>query len=430
MTDPTKSQPLWERVRLGTATVLSGAAVGLLGGVLLLALRGGETLRGAWLDRIDGWPGGWLLTMSAGALMCMFASWLAARFARSTPMTSAGDSGESGGPPWMALPVNVVGTAVATGAGLALGPERPAIQLGRVIGRMVSRLVRLNRDDTELLVDAAGGAGVAAVFNAPLGCTAYVVEVIRDRFDTRCTLTTLGSGAVAILCVRLLIGNLPNFSVAVLPFAPLQHMPLYLLLGVVVALCGAVHVRLIAGVCGFLDRCFPRPAVRAAFAGGVIGLLVWFAPRVVGGGEALTQGVLDGQFSLTMLVLFFALRFLLGPLSLSASTPGGYFTPTLALGALIGMAFGLLVGAIFPDAMIPPTSFALVGMGAALGTVTHAPFTGVLLTMETTGNFTVLLPMTVAMFAAGVVTRALRSPSLEMALQGVRATGAHRAVTP
>ena len=143
----------------------------------------------------------------------------------------------------------------------------------------------------------------------------------------------------------------------------------------------------------------------------------------VTGGEPLAQSVLDGRFTLSILLTIFAARFLLGPLSLSASTPGGYFTPVLTLGALIGMAYGLSVGAVFPAASISASSFALVGMGVALGTVTRAPITGVLLTMETTGSFAVLLPMTLAMFGAGVVTQMLRSPSIETALHNLRATG-------
>jgi CIC family chloride channel protein len=294
--------------------------------------------------------------------------------------------------------------------------------MGRVIGRTVGRLVRLDRDDADLLVDATGGAGVAAMFNAPLGCTAYVIEVMRKRFDMRCTLTTLGAGAVAVVFVRVSIGSLPNFSVVAQPFAHLHHMPLYLLLGCVIALLGSVHVRMIAGMFAFFSRRFPWPPARAAVVGGLVGLLMWFAPRVVGGGEPLAQSVLEGRFTLSILLIFFAVRFLLGPLSLSASTPGGYFTPALTLGALAGMAYGMLVGNVFPDAAIPPTSFALVGMGVALGSVTRAPFTGVLLTMETTGSFAVLLPMTLAMFGAGVVTRALRLPSIEIALHEWSAT--------
>jgi CIC family chloride channel protein len=420
MTDPTGVQPPWEGVRLGVAAVLSGAAIGLVGGGFLLALRGGEKMRGIWVGRIDGWPAGWLLTMLAGSLVCMFAAWLADRFAPSAPMTA---SGESGDPPWSALPVNFVGTSLATGAGLALGPERPAIQIGQIIGRTVSRLVRLDRDDADLLVDATGGAGVAAMFNAPLGCTAYVVEAVRKRVEMRSTLTTLGAGAVAVIFVRLLIGSFPNFSVSAEPFAPLLHMPLYLLLGCIVALLGSLHVRTIAGIFGFLSRRFPWPPARAAVVGALVGLLMWFAPRVVGGGEPLAQSVLEGRFTLSILLTIFAVRFLLGPLSLSASTPGGYFTPVLTLGALIGMAYGHLVGAVFPGEAVYPASFALVGMGAALGSVTRAPFTGVLLTMETTGSFAILLPMTLAMFGAGVVTGALRSPSIETVLHRLRTTG-------
>jgi CIC family chloride channel protein len=413
MTDSTELQTPSEPARLGIAVVLSGALVGLLGGGFLLALRGGEKLRSVWLDRIDAWPAGWLLTMLAGSLVCLFAAWLADRFAPSAPMTAHGGPGD---PPPAALPANFIGTSLATGAGLALGPERPAIQIGQVIGRTVSRLVRLDRDDADLLVDATGGAGVAAMFNAPLGCSAYVVEVIRKRVDLRCTLTTLGTGVMAVISVRFFIGSHPNFSVSAQPFAPLQYMPLYLLLGCLVALLGSVHVRLIGGMYGFLSRRFPWPPARAAVVGALLGLLMTFAPRVVGGGELLAQSVLDGRFTWSILLTMFAVRFLLGPLSLSASTPGGYFTPVLTLGALIGMAYGLLVGAVFPDATISATSFALVGMGVALGTVIRAPITGVLLCMETTGSFTVLLPMTLAMFGAGVVTQVLRSPSIEIAL--------------
>jgi CIC family chloride channel protein len=420
MIDPSEFQPRWERMRLGIAAMLSGALVGILGGCFLLTLRGGEKLRGIWLDVIDTWPAGWLLTMLTGALICLFAAWLADRFAPSAPMTATGNSTN---PPLAALPVNFVGTSLATGAGFALGPERPAIQIGQIIGRTIGRLLRLNREDADLLVDATGGAGVAAMFNAPLGCTAYVVEVMRKKVDMRCTLTTLGAGVIAVIFVRFFVDSFSNFSVSALPFASLHYMPLYLLLGCLIALLGAVHVRMIVGMYQFFSKNFPWPPARAAIIGALFGLLMWFAPQLVGGGEPLAQSVLDGRFTLSILLTIFAARFLLGPLSLSASTPGGYFTPVLTLGALIGMAYGLMVGAVFPDESIPATSFALVGMGVALGTVTRAPFTGILLTMETTGSFTVLLPMTLAMFGAGVVTQVLQSPSIETALDKLRATG-------
>jgi H+/Cl- antiporter ClcA len=49
--------------------------------------------------------------------------------------------------------------------------------------------------------------------------------------------------------------------------------------------------------------------------------------------------------------------------------------------------------------------------------------------METTGSFAVLLPMTLAMFGAGVVTGALRSPSIATVLHRLHATGGAAEIT-
>ena len=116
-----------------------------------------------------------------------------------------------------------------------------------------------------------------------------------------------------------------------------------------------------------------------------------------------------------MLALILIARFVLGPISIAAGTPGGFFTPMLTLGAVVGAILGGFADAI-PGSSITPAAFAIVGMGAALATATRAPFTGVLLTIETTGAFPLLLPMTVAVFGATFVTHALQSPSLDRAL--------------
>jgi CIC family chloride channel protein len=146
-------------------------------------------------------------------------------------------------------------------------------------------------------------------------------------------------------------------------------------------------------------------------------LLAWFSPGLVGPGESLVQDVIDGRFALSALTVIFLIRFFIGPLSIAAGTPGGYFTPVLALGALAGAAYGILLGSWLPAADIPPTAFALAGMGVALATVARAPFTGILLTMETTGAFPMLLPMTVAVVGAVIVTNWLRSPPLGHGLE-------------
>ena len=143
---------------------------------------------------------------------------------------------------------------------------------------------------------------------------------------------------------------------------------------------------------------------------------------MVGTGATLLQDVIDGKFALAMLALALLIRFFLGPVSLSAGVPGGYFTPALLLGALSGAIYGELAGMLLPAADLPSaTAFALVGMAVALAAVAHAPFTGILLALETTGAVIMALPMIVAVFGAFAVIRLLKSPVLTHGLEGVEA---------
>jgi len=242
-------------------------------------------------------------------------------------------------------------------------------------------------------------------------------------------MTTLGVGAIAVAVTRVLVGRDVNFVVEQLPSARFEHLILYLVLGCVIAVFASLHVHVIMLLTRFFLRVRLPGVVRGATIGGFVGLLAWFSPNLVGTGDSLTQGVLDGSFALSAMGGFFLVRFFLGPLSLAAGTPGGYFTPVLLLGALSGAMYGMLIGSWLPAADVSPTAFALVGMAVALAAVAGAPFTGILLVMETTGAFEMSLPMIIAVIGAAVVTRLMRTPSLSHGLElALAASGKHREV--
>jgi CIC family chloride channel protein len=146
-----------------------------------------------------------------------------------------------------------------------------------------------------------------------------------------------------------------------------------------------------------------RPELRALMIGALVGALAWFAPDMVGGGDIISQQALVGGIGLMALPLIFAVRFLLGPLSYAAGTPGGLFAPILALGACIGVAFGLLCPEFVADSGTTPTTFAIAGMAAFLTATVRAPVTGMILIFEMTGAFNQALPMLWASFAAMAV---------------------------
>ena len=385
-----------------------------------------DDLRLAAIDLALGQPfPGWLAAMAVGVIGAGSAAALTHRFAPDAPQAAAKlipDPPQQPTPPASALAVNFGGAGLAVAGGLAIGPARPAILMGGAIGRLVSGRLRLSAADADLVTAATGGAGIATMFNSPLGCAAYTIEAVLKRVDLRISLTALGAGATAVAVARVLTGREINFTVGALPPHQFEHLLLYLLLGVLIGGLAHLHMLTIKLTANISQRA-PLPRVaRAALIGAAIGLLAWYAPPMVGTGATLLQDVIDGKFALAMLALALLIRFFLGPVSLSAGVPGGYFTPALLLGALSGAIYGELAGMLLPAVYLPSaTAFALVGMAVALAAVAHAPFTGILLALETTGAFIMALPMIVAVFGAFAVIRLLKSPVLTHGLEGVEA---------
>jgi CIC family chloride channel protein len=138
----------------------------------------------------------------------------------------------------------------------------------------------------------------------------------------------------------------------------------------------------------------------------------WFAPDWVGGGDAITQRTLIGAATVAILSIVFLFRFALGAVSYAARTPGGLFAPMLVLGSQSGLLFGILCHQWFPALAPHPTALAIVGMAAFFTAVVRAPLTGIILVIEMTASFTLLLPMLSACFAAMLVPNLLRNPAI------------------
>ena len=114
-------------------------------------------------------------------------------------------------------------------------------------------------------------------------------------------------------------------------------------------------------------------------------MLFFVQPQLVGEGTLLTRDVLAGDVAMWSLAGYLVVRGVLGPLSYSVGTPGGLFSPLLALGAVWGALFHGLADAALPGAGAGSTAFAVVGMAAFFAGVVRAPLTGVALILEMTG---------------------------------------------
>jgi CIC family chloride channel protein len=300
--------------------------------------------------------------------------------------------------------VKFFGGLLAIGSGLALGREGPSVQMGASFANLLGEAFRRNRNDCKALLAAGAGAGLATAFNAPIGGAVFVLEELTRRFDTRITIATLGASAGAIAVARVLLGDTPDFHVEQMPYPSFGTLPIYLALGIIAGCLGVAYNRAILGLLAVVERLRGWPVeARAAVVGGMVGLLAWLVPGLVGGGDAITQRTLSGAETIASVSAIFLVRFALGPLSYAAGTPGGLFAPILVLGSQSGFLFGHFSYPWFPAITPSSTALAVVGMAAFFTAVVRAPLTGIILVIEMTASFTLLLPMLGACFAAMLV---------------------------
>jgi CIC family chloride channel protein len=392
-----------------------GAASGLIGAVFRLALGEADRLREVAIIWAHGWNiAGLFVIAAACAAAVAFAAWLVRRFSpyasgSGIPQVEAILQDKLPPTPPRLLLVKFFGGLSAIGGGLALGREGPSVQMGAAVAHIVAKVSGRNWLDCKVLIAAGAGAGLATAFNAPIAGAVFVLEELVRRFDTRIAIAALGASAAAIAVARVFLGAAPDFTVEPLAYVGVQVWPLFVGLGAIAGLAANLYNGALLGTLAVMDRLGRWPIeVRAAVIGAAVGALGFFAPALIGGGDDITQRSLSGGAALAALPLIFLLRFGLGAVSYAAPVPGGLFAPLLALGAQLGLFCGVLCRLALPDAGLDPTVFAVVGMAAFFTGVVQAPVTGIVLVIEMTASFTMLLPTIAACFAAMLVPNLLR----------------------
>lgn len=420
---------------LALVALVAGAGAGLIVAMFRLVLGTADRWRGVLIARAHGMPLiGFALVVAGAAAAVALAAWLVRRFSPDAsgsgiPQVEAVLTGELPPARPRLIAVKFFGGLLAIGSGMALGREGPSVQMGAAVADLVAKWFRRSWPDARTLMAAGAGAGLAVAFNAPIAGAVFVLEELVRRLETRIAIAALGASSTAILISRLFLGNAPDFQVAVsaqavtatgpLPYAVAATWPLYLALGIIAGLAASLYNRAILGsieLAGRLEAHWPVE-IQAAAIGALVGVVAWFAPDLVGGGDDITQRVLAGSVAMAAIPLAFVVRFGLGVVSYAARTPGGLFAPLLVLGAQLGLVCGALFQAAFPGLGIEPDAFAVVGMAAFFTGVVQAPVTGIVLVTEMTAAFTTLLPMLAACFAAIVIANLLGTAPIYDALR-------------
>jgi CIC family chloride channel protein len=314
--------------------------------------------------------------------------------------------------------VKSLASAVSIGSGAAVGREGPIIQIGSALGSTLGQVVRMTPAQRIILVAAGAGAGIASTFNTPIGGVLFTIELMMPEMSIASFLPVALSTAAATFIGRFFFGVAPAFSVPSL--APLSidlssalTLGLYAVMGIVV---GVAATGLIRGLHLFEDvfEKIKQPYLRHIVGMLLVGILIYWLQRtfghyfVEGVGYATIQAILSGDMAAPgLLLLLFVCKLFATSTSLGSGASGGVFSPSLFLGATIGAAFAALFNALhFPIPLNVP-SFAMVGMGAMVGSGTGAVMTAVAMIFEMTRNYDIVLPMILAVAVSIGIRRVL-----------------------
>jgi chloride channel protein, CIC family len=396
------------------AVILTGAGAGIGAVALTMLLEKvqhfmwpGPTLLDA-AAHADGWRHVWVL-LGAGALTGAGQIILRGLTSGNGIDITEAISEFAGRLPALRTLGSAVLSILVVGMGASLGREGAPKQVGAVLANALSDRAHLSDEQRRLLVACGAGAGMAAAYGVPVGGALFALEVLRGVLALRLILPALLASAIAAGVSWLVLPNAPTYLIPAYPSSP-SVVCWAIVAGPVAGLVSIGYVHLVA----WADRNKPvgwRRLVAPVVALGMLGVAAIEFPQLLGNGKDIAQLAFSNQVTPMLLLTLLVLRPLSTILCLGSGVPGGLFTPSLALGALLGGVLGLAWSWIWPG--VPPGLYAVVGAAAVLAATTHGPISAVVLVMELTGrDRSFVLPLLVAVVTATVVARTLDPRSI------------------
>ncbi len=290
---------------------------------------------------------------------------------------------------------------ITLSTGGSTGREGPVVHMAGVISTWVSNRIHADGITGRDLLGCAVAAAVSASFNSPIAGALFALEVVLRHFAVHAFAPIVIASVAGTVINRLEYGDVTEFVLETpgsLQFY--VELPAFLILGLI---CGLVSLLLMRSIFFAEDignhiqarLSLPR-WLRPAVSGAMLGLLaIWF-PHIIGVGYETTIRALAGDLVLTAAILFAVIKTVAVAITMGGRMGGGVFSPSLMIGALTGLAFGLIATGLLPDVSGTHTLYAFAGMGAVAAAVLGAPISTTLIVFELTGDWQIGLAVMVS----------------------------------
>jgi len=316
--------------------------------------------------------------------------------------------------------IKSLASSICIGSGGSVGREGPIVQIGSSAGSTVGQWFRLSDEWVRTLVACGAAGGISATFNTPIGGVFFAMEIILGRFVTPKFGFVVISSVAADLISHIFLGDQPSFGIA--PYTMISYWEIlpYAMLGILAGLVAVGFIRALYKCEDVFNAWHIPEYIKPAIGGIGIGLIGLYSYDLFGVGYGDVYWVstmsvnqaLSGEIALQALVILLVLKIVATSLTLGSGGSGGVFAPSLFIGAMLGGAFGTIAHHLFPSVIATSGAYALVSMAAVFAGVARAPITSIIMLFEMTMNYTLILPLMIAVVIGTVVTRSLNRETI------------------
>ena len=313
-------------------------------------------------------------------------------------------------------------TPLSLGSGAPLGPETPTVVVTSGLCTGFARMLHLPRKVVRGMIPVGTAAGIAAIFRTPITGVVFAVEEVLGNTSRGVLGGTIIAAVAAAVVEHLLLGQQRLLPASAASWTHVSELIGFLTVGLLAGIVGGSVIRLISVIRPWLQARIPSIVVRSLLGGICVGIIGLIAPPIFGVGYGTTSSLLGGGGSLLFASTAFGAKSLGFVLAMSAGLLGGTFAPSLFIGASLGSAIGHAARMI-AGPTIDPGAYALVGMGAYFGGFLRCPMAAVLIVLELTNDYDLILPLMLAVAVSTAISTRIARLTLteqQMIAEGYR----------
>ena len=314
---------------------------------------------------------------------------------------------------------------IAIGSGFPLGPEGPAVQMGGSVAWQMAKWLKAPIAFRRVIVAAGGGAGIAAVFSAPIGGFIYAIEELLNSAKPVVLLLVSVTTFWADSCADVLqaigldqkaggfVNNL-GFQLEkayspIIEFFPIDF--LYLIgLGILLGCLAEIYCQYVLKMQVIGNKWFKNKSIqRMSLSGLLLGIMYSIIPENFHNIEGLQKIIVSENGNFSLAIGIFCVLFISSGLAAASGAPGGLFYPMLTLGGAIGLATGISVESLTGHV---PTTYIFAGMGGFVAGCSRTPLTAMFLAFALTKNLLILKPLLITCIASFITARIFNDHSI------------------